>query len=410
MPAFPRLQGLKLQKQSEIDRYYMARALKLASRGLYTTYPNPAVGCIFVRQGRIIGEGWHHKTGQPHAEIMAINNAGGDVKGATAYVTLEPCSHFGRTPPCALRLVHEQVARVVVAAGDPNPKVSGRGIEILRKAGIAVTEHVLEKEAWFLNRAFMKSIVVSTPFVTLKVAMGIDCGIALEDGQSKWITDERSRRDVQKLRAQCDAVITSLATVLADNPRYSVRYDELPGSARMKVGRHELRQPLKVIIDSGNSLLSSFASKVEELNIFSQGKTLLCCGSSGDSMSFKNINEHTEAIFFPKDALDKEGHLKLKQVLEYLGQRQIRHVLVEAGPRLADAFLKCGLVDELLIYEAPKFLGKSSRRLFALDSPKILDDAVSMELYKVKRLDHDLKIHLLSHDLASKLKAFEEHK
>ncbi|HAH71122.1 MAG TPA: bifunctional diaminohydroxyphosphoribosylaminopyrimidine deaminase/5-amino-6-(5-phosphoribosylamino)uracil reductase RibD [Succinivibrionaceae bacterium] len=397
-------------KQSEIDRYYMARALKLASRGLYTTYPNPAVGCIFVRQGRIIGAGWHHKAGQPHAEIMAIANAGGDVKGATAYVTLEPCSHFGRTPPCALRLVHEQVARVVVAAGDPNPKVSGRGIEILRQAGIEVTEHVLEKEAWFLNRAFMKSIAGSTPFVTLKVAMGIDCGTALEDGQSKWITDERSRHDVQKLRAQCDTVITSLATVIADDPRYSVRYDELPRSARMKVGRHELRQPLKVIIDSRNLLLSAYASKLEELKIFSADHALLCCASSCDDLSEKKLNDHTDAVFFPKDALDKDGHLNLNKVLEYLGSRQIRHVLVEAGPRLADAFLKQDLVDELLIYEAPKFLGKTSRRVFALESPKILDNAVSMEVYKVRKLSHDLKIHLLSHDLASKLKAFEERK
>ena len=275
----------------ESDRRYMMRALRLASFGLYTTYPNPAVGCVFVRDDRIIGAGWHHRAGEPHAEIMAIDNAGGDVSGATAYVTLEPCSHYGRTPPCAARLVSEGVSRVVIAAGDPNPKVSGRGVRILREAGIEVVEHVLEKEAWFLNRAFMKSITGKTPFVTLKTAMSLDASTALKDGQSKWITDARSRSDVQDLRAQCDVIVTSWSTVKADNPKLNVRYDELPQSARMMVRKEDLRQPVKVVIDSAGRFSAGGSLKRSDFEIFKQGRVLLCLADAVDGPVARELDE-----------------------------------------------------------------------------------------------------------------------
>lgn len=207
-----------MSQVSDTDKKFMMQALKLASCGLYTSYPNPAVGCVIVRDGKIIGRGYHHKAGCPHAEIMALQDASFDVEGATVYVTLEPCSHYGRTPPCALKLKELKVKRVVAAADDPNPKVNGKGFKILRDAGIEVTQHVLEKEALFQNRAFMKSITGPIPYVSVKVGMSLDGKTALKDGSSKWITGPESRQKVQDIRAKSDCIITGVNTVIADDP------------------------------------------------------------------------------------------------------------------------------------------------------------------------------------------------
>lgn len=406
VPALPSLQGLifLMTPITESDRHYMKRALKLASFGLYTTYPNPAVGCVFVRDGRIIGAGWHHKAGQPHAEIMAINNAGCDVKGATAYVTLEPCSHYGRTPPCALRLVHEGVSRVVIAAGDPNPKVSGRGIKILRDAGIEVVEHVFEKEAWFLNRAFMKSITTNVPFVTLKVAMSLDGATALKDGQSKWITDECSRSDVQDLRAQSDVIITSWSTVIADNPLMNVRYEQLPLSVRMKVHENDLRQPLKVIIDSQGRFSKQYTYKRSNYAIFNSGKVLLCVARNVENPELLELDEHVSELLLPQ----QNGHISLKVLLEYLGSKQYRRCMVEAGSKLTGAFTAQGLFDELYAYIAPKILGNDSRRAFDCTSPSLLKDAEQYVLFSSEKLKADVRLHYVSRSLNERLCAFEE--
>ena len=224
----------------------MMQALKLASCGLYTSYPNPAVGCVIVRDGKVIGEGYHHAAGQPHAEIMALADANYDVEGATVYVTLEPCSHYGRTPPCALKLVEMKVSKVVVAADDPNPKVNGRGFQILKEAGIEVVQHVLEKESLYQNRAFFKSIQGPYPYVSVKVAMSLDGKTALADGSSKWITGERSRQKVQDIRAKSDCIITGVNTVIADDPQLNVRYETLRKKYLKKIDREYIRQPLKV--------------------------------------------------------------------------------------------------------------------------------------------------------------------
>ena len=388
----------------ESDRRYMMRALRLASFGLYTTYPNPAVGCVFVRDDRIIGAGWHHRAGEPHAEIMAIDNARGDVSGATAYVTLEPCSHYGRTPPCAARLVSEGVSRVVIAAGDPNPKVSGRGVRILREAGIEVVEHVLEKEAWFLNRAFMKSITGKTPFVTLKTAMSLDASTALKDGQSKWITDARSRSDVQDLRAQCDVIVTSWSTVKADNPKLNVRYDELPQSARMMVRKEDLRQPVKVVIDSAGRFSAGGSLKRSDFEIFKQGRGLLCRADAVDGPVARELDEHVTEVLLPQAG----DHVSLKALLEYLGGMQYRRVMVEAGAGLCGAFIQQELYDELYVYVAPKILGNSSRRAFDCPSPIMLKDCSEAVLHAADKLDHDVRLHYLSPRLNEALKAFEE--
>lgn len=395
---------------TESDRRYMMRALELASHGLYTTYPNPAVGCVFVRGDQIIGEGWHHKAGQSHAEVMAIENAGGDVKGATAYVTLEPCSHYGRTPPCALRLVEEGVARVFIAAGDPNPKVSGKGVKILRDAGIDVIEHVMEREAWFLNRAFMKAIVSPTPFVTAKIGMSLDGAIALKNRESKWITDEVSRQDVQDLRAQCDCIITTFETVKADDPLMNVRYDELPAGTRAKVSKSDLRQPLKIVVNT-DGILDEFSGNkcrdIDEFRIFKEGRTIIVEAGDMFSIPETKLNDHVSIVRL--QGCQDGDFLSLKGLLEYLGTLKIRHVMVEAGPTFTNALLKADLVDELYIYQAPKFLGNEAYSAFIdIESPRKLKDAKSLVLHDVEKLKNDIRIRLLSKSIARQYDALTE--
>ncbi|MGN0909000.1 MAG: bifunctional diaminohydroxyphosphoribosylaminopyrimidine deaminase/5-amino-6-(5-phosphoribosylamino)uracil reductase RibD [Succinivibrio sp.] len=387
---------MKQEKQEKLDRRYMARALELASHGLYTASPNPAVGCVIVRGGKIIGEGWHHHAGEGHAEIMALSDAGGSVKGATAYVTLEPCSHYGRTPPCAVRLVHEGIRRCVIAVGDPNPKVSGRGIKILQSAGIEVKSGVLESKAWFLNRAFMKAITHSRPFVTLKSGMSLDAKIALKDGQSQWITGQRARACGMDLRARCDAVITGSGTVIADNPRLSVRYDELPPKARKLVSREEVRQPLKVVLDSRARL------NPEDFDLFnSGGRVLWCTALKGRSQEIRKeaLNDRVTRVFLPVE----DGRISLGALLDFLGAMQLRRVLVEAGGTLGGAFIASALVDEIYAFVAPSFLGIESQPAFALPAPRELSSAPRFVLHSVKKLGHDVRLHYLGAKVAEAL-------
>ena len=381
-----------MKNSKKLDRRYMARALKLASYGLYTTYPNPAVGCVFVRGGKIIGEGWHHHAGQPHAEIMALKSAGGDVRGATAYVTLEPCSHYGRTPPCALRLTREGISRCVVASGDPNPLVSGKGLAILKEAGIEVETGVLDAKAWFLNRAFMKAITSNLPFVTLKSGMSLDARTALPSGESEWITCEKSRCKVQDLRARSDAIVTGSGTVIADDPRLSVRWDELPEKARARLPREEVRQPLKVVLDSRARLDPG------KYRIFKEGKVLWCTGSdfgSGNPESVE-LDSHVTQLRLPRDP---KGHISLKALLQCLGAMQIRRLMVEAGSRLSGAFLGQGLCDELYVFAAPKILGADARPAFDTPAPEKLDQALGFALHSVKKCGGDVRLHYVRREL-----------
>ncbi len=379
---------MKEKSQEKLDRRYMARALKLASHGLYTASPNPAVGCVIVRGGKIIGEGWHHRAGEGHAEIMALENAGGSVKGATAYVTLEPCSHYGRTPPCAVRLVHEGIKRCVIAVGDPNPKVSGRGVRILESAGIEVKSGVLEKKAWFLNRAFMKGITQNRPFVTLKSGMSLDSKVALKNGQSQWITGQRARACGMDLRARCDAVITGSGTVMADNPRLSVRYDELPSKAKKLVSREDTRQPLKVVLDSRARLNPA------DWDLFKTGgKVLWCTALKGRAQETRKeqLDDRVTRLYLPAEG----GRISLPSLLDYLGGLQLRSVLVEAGGVLSGAFIASGLVDEIYAFVAPALLGDSSQAAFALEAPQALANAQRFKLHSVKKLGEDARLHYL---------------
>jgi len=374
-----------LSTVTKTDIKYMKQALKLASCGLYTSYPNPAVGCVIVRDGKILGKGYHHKAGQPHAEVMALTDANFDVKGATAYVTLEPCSHYGRTPPCALKLVEMKVKKVVVAADDPNPKVNGKGFKILRDAGIEVVQHVLEKKALFQNRAFMKSITSPYPYISLKVGMSLDAKTAMFDGSSKWITNDKSRLKVQDLRAKSDCIITGCNTVIADNPKMNVRYEEFPKKKLDKIDKMFIRQPLKVILDTHAKL------DINKYQIFKEGEVLLCRGTTDKEQynMVRKLNEFVTEILLPID----EEHIDLHSLLLHLGALKIRRVFVEAGATLLSSFINQGLYDELYAFTAAKFVGGNGKSAFNVNDPVSLDKCQKLKLHKVKTFGTDVLLH-----------------
>ena len=319
-------------QQAILDAQYMARALELARRGHYTTHPNPRVGCVIVRDGQIVGEGWHVRAGEPHAEVHALRAAGELARGATAYVTLEPCSHHGRTPPCADALVNAGVARVVAAMQDPNPEVAGRGLQRLAQAGIATQSGVLEGEARKLNEGFLKRMEHGLPFVRVKLAMSLDGRTAMQSGESQWIPGPAARSAVQRLRAQASVVLTGADTVLVDNARLTVRADEL-GLDAQQTALVMSRPPLRVLVDG-------------------------------------RLRVPLDAPFF------------------------------KAGPRLAGAFARQGLVDEFQIFIAGKFLGSSARPL--LDWPLAqMKDAAELKITEIRAVGDDWRVIAIPVPLAS---------
>jgi diaminohydroxyphosphoribosylaminopyrimidine deaminase/5-amino-6-(5-phosphoribosylamino)uracil reductase len=324
----------------------MQRALELAARGLYTTDPNPRVGCVLVRDGLVVGEGWHERAGESHAEVRALRSAGGGARGATAFVTLEPCSHTGRTPPCADALIAAGVARVVCAVGDPNPKVRGSGIERLRAAGIEVTVGTLAQEARALNVGFFSRFERGRAFIRLKLAMSLDARTAPAAGGRAWITGEAARADVHSWRARSSAVLTGAGTVRVDDPRLDVRLDYGPW----------IRQPRRVVLDP--NLSCAAAARVydgDEALIFAAGDT-------GAAAAPELLGGRIPIARVPRLG---QG-LDLRAVIERLAVLEVNELLVECGPRLAAAFLAADLVDELLLYVAPGFLGADAPPLAAL--------------------------------------------
>src|ERR1700688_2146361 len=332
---------------SMLDGARMARALELAEQGLYTTDPNPRVGCVLVRDGEVVGEGWHARAGEPHAEVMALRAAAGRARGAVAYVTLEPCCHTGRTPPCADALIAAGITGVVCAAVDPNPKVAGGGIKHLEAAGIAVTVGLLATQARALNIGFFSRFERGRPFIRLKLAMSLDARTAPSGGGSAWITDEASRADVQVWRARSSAILTGAGTVRVDNPRLDVRLDYGPW----------VRQPLRVVLDTESTCAP--ASK-----IFHDGHALIFAASDApersDASERGGMPVRTERV--PRSARG----LDLEAVVGRLALLEVNELLVECGPQLAGAFLEANLVDELILYVAPHFLGTEAPPLAAL--------------------------------------------
>ncbi|WP_434655311.1 bifunctional diaminohydroxyphosphoribosylaminopyrimidine deaminase/5-amino-6-(5-phosphoribosylamino)uracil reductase RibD [Pseudomonas sp. R3-56] len=362
-------------QQAVLDAHYMARALELARRGHYSTHPNPRVGCVIVRDGVVVGEGWHIRAGEPHAEVHALRAAADKARGATAYVTLEPCSHHGRTPPCADALVNAGVARVVAAMQDPNPEVAGRGLQRLAQAGIATQSGVLEGEARKLNEGFLKRMEHGLPFVRVKLAMSLDGRTAMESGESQWITGPAARSAVQRLRAQACVVLTGADTVLADNARLTVRADEL-GLDAEQTALAMSRPALRVLVD-GRLRVPLDAP------FFRAGPALVATCMAVE----EQYANGPECMIIAGE----DGQVDLHRLLLELAARGVNEVLVEAGPRLAGAFARQGLVDEFQIFIAGKFLGSTARPL--LDWPLAqMKDAPQLQITDIRAVGDDWRV------------------
>lgn len=371
----------------------MARALQLAAQGLYTTDPNPRVGCVIVAAGQVIGEGFHARAGEPHAEVHALRAAGERVRGATVYVTLEPCSHHGRTGPCADALVAAQPARVVVAMQDPNPQVSGQGIAKLRAAGIAVEVGVLEAQARALNPGFIARMTRGTPFVRVKLAMSLDGRTAMADGDSKWITGPEAREDVQRLRARSGAVLTGAGTVWIDDPALTVRVQDWRHGDYGSAGVLPVRQPLRVVLDRELRVAAASRLVVGD-GVASAGPVLVVTDAAllatGDGQArAAALREQAGLTVLGLPA--PGGRIDLPALLAELGRREVNELLVEAGATLAGAFVAAGLVDELVIYTAPLLLGSSARPL--LDLPIAgMAGRIPLILQEVRQVGGDIRM------------------
>ena len=416
------------------DRVFMARAIRLASQGLYTTDPNPRVGCVIVKEGLVVGEGWHRRAGSPHAEPLALAAAGDAARGGTAYVSLEPCCHHGRTPPCTEALLAAGVARVVVAMTDPNPLVAGSGLDRLRAGGMVVEQGLLEAEARRLNPGFIKRMERGLPHVRLKLAASLDGRTAMATGESQWITSAAARRDVQFLRARSSAILTGVGTLLADDPSLNVRLSpaDLPG-----VGPGgTVRQPLRVVVDS--RLRTPPTARLLSL----PGQTLIACldldadrDAPGDRESFapgpggraadgaatraaNRVATHTADRIATPDLdcdLDFDGQaeraarleaagagilrvppgpdgLHLESLLRFLARMEINEVLIEAGATLAGSGLQAGLVDELVLYLAPHLMGDAGRGLFHLPGLERMSDRLALQIQDLRLIGPDLRV------------------
>lgn len=353
------------------DQNYMARALELARRGLNTAHPNPRVGCVLVKEDSVIGEGWHWQAGAPHAEANALAAAGDKAQGATAYVTLEPCSHTGRTPPCADALIEAGVARVVLAVEDPNPQVAGTGIERLRAAGITVETGLLREAAEELNCGFLSRMRRGRPWVRVKLAASLDGRTALASGESNWITGEAARLDVQRWRARSSAILTGIGTVLADNPRLNVRLPETE------------RQPLRVVLDSTLRIGA-------DAQIFQRaGDVLVLHGSRANELRAAELKRNGVQL---AAVADSENGLDLAAVLTELTARDQNEVWVEAGATLAGAMVDADLADELIVYLAPDLLGSDGRPLLHLPGIERMDQRRHFEWHDLRRIGRDLRL------------------
>lgn len=362
-----------------LDARHMARALRLAAKGLATTDPNPRVGCVIADGERVLGEGFHARAGGPHAEIEALRAAGGPVRGATAYVTLEPCSHHGRTPPCADALVEAGLRRVVFAAGDPNPRVNGNGASRLAAAGIVVEGGLMEAEARALNPGFLSRMLRGRPFVRLKLAATLDGRTGLGPGAGRWITGEAARADVQRLRARSGAILTGIGTVLADDPRLDVR---LPGATR---------QPLRVVLDRRLALPASarLLDPPGEVLVFTAARAM----PGADALAARGARI---------ESLPEGGRgLDLAAMLARLAALEVNELMVEAGPALAGALLESGLVDEFVLYLAPALLGPEARPLAVLPPLADMRDRLGFDILDSRRVGADLRLTLSPRNVPS---------
>jgi diaminohydroxyphosphoribosylaminopyrimidine deaminase/5-amino-6-(5-phosphoribosylamino)uracil reductase len=381
-----------------IDQAMMARALRLAERGLFTTQPNPRVGCVIAQGGEIVGEGWHQRAGEPHAEVFALRAAGEQARGATAHVTLEPCGHHGRTPPCAEALIEAGIARVVVASEDPNPKVAGAGIQRLRDAGIAVECGPMREVARELNRGFFSRFERGRPWVRVKLAMSLDGRTALANGQSKWITNDAARADVQRWRARSSAILTGAGTARADDPRLTVRIGKVirgaasdrhpvsPATAARDasgIAQAQPFRPLRVVLDARLDALALHANLLD-----GTAPTLVLHAPGAEVQD----GRHTRVELTEVPLAAHERGLDLDVVLRLLAARGINELQVEAGPTLCGALLDADLVDELLLYVAPTLLGDSARPLLALSPLQSMADRRDWRVVDRRAIGQDQRL------------------
>ena len=358
------------------DYRYMGIALQLAKKGTYTTDPNPRVGCVVVKNQQIVGQGWHERAGGPHAEIHALRQAGENAQGATVYVTLEPCSHYGRTPPCADALIEAKVARVVAAMQDPNPLVAGEGLKKLAAAGIRIhTENgVLQSQAEALNPGFIKRMRQQRPYVRCKLAMSVDGRTAMANGESRWITGEDARRDVHCLRARSSAMLTGINTVLADDPSLNARLDNMDDE--------DIVQPIRVVVDSQLRMPAN-------AKMLSLPGTTIVATVNRDENKIQQLQQSGAEVVLVEE---KSGRVDLSALMEVLAQRQINEVMVEAGPTLNGELLQQNLVDELIIYMAPCIMGDVARGLFTLPGLEKMHDRIELTINDIRAVGRDWRI------------------
>jgi diaminohydroxyphosphoribosylaminopyrimidine deaminase/5-amino-6-(5-phosphoribosylamino)uracil reductase len=368
---------------SSDDYHFMQRAIMLAKEGHFTTSPNPRVGCVLVNKGKVVGEGYHQKAGEGHAEVNALTMAGEKAKGATAYVTLEPCSHYGRTPPCAEGLIKAGVKHVVAAMVDPNPKVAGNGLKMLEQAGISTQHGLLTAAAEALNIGFIKQMTSGLPYVRCKLAASLDGKTAMKNGESKWITSPQARQDVQRLRAQSCAIISGADSILIDNAKMTVRWSEL-GELKNSYKKEMVRQPVRVVIDTKNRLTPHLA-------FFNENSPIILIRNTIENIhQWPHFVKQVPLPFAPTST--GEQYIDLHALLKYLAQLNLNDVLIESGARLAGAFIEQDLVDELILYQAPKLMGADSKSLVNMKSIENLSQAKELNISDIRMIGKDIRI------------------
>ena len=377
-------QGTENAVWTEFDRQTMALALQLAKKGEFTARPNPMVGCVIVKNGEIIGQGWHQKSGQAHSEVNALDEAGEQAKDATCYVTLEPCAHTGKTAPCAQALIKAGVKQVIAAMEDPFPEVAGKGFEILHQAGILVKVGLYEEQARALNRGFISRVVNKKPFVTCKLAMSLDGRTALADGSSKWITGPAARSDVQKLRARQDAILTGMGTLLADDPSLTVRPEDCTDESLTQAFDIGLSQPVRILLDKKAD--ASISAKLFN----SSGKVIWMMEAENLAKAKEVLNENN-GIESGNIEIGEFNPNNLSDLLTSLAEAKVNHLLIEAGHQLAGAFLQQGLIDELIVYVAPKLMGNEGMGLFQLNIAS-MKDTINLTLKETRHLGDELRL------------------
>ncbi|MBA6351714.1 MULTISPECIES: bifunctional diaminohydroxyphosphoribosylaminopyrimidine deaminase/5-amino-6-(5-phosphoribosylamino)uracil reductase RibD [unclassified Colwellia] len=372
-----------MKEFSAEDYRFMQRAIMLAKQGHFTTSPNPRVGCVLVKDGEIVGEGFHQKAGEGHAEVNALAMAGKNAQGATAYVTLEPCSHYGLTPPCAKGLILAGIKHVIAAMVDPNPKVAGNGLKMLAQAEISSQHGLLRQAAEDLNVGFIKQMTTGLPYVRCKLAASLDGKTAMKNGESKWITSPQARQDVQRLRAQSCAIISGADSILTDNAKMTVRWSEL-GELKASYQKEDVRQPIRVIIDTKNRLTPNLALFNEHSPIILIRRTI------------ENIHQwphFVRQVVLPVvNTLANEQQIDLHALLQYLAKLNLNDVLIESGARLAGAFIEKNLVDELILYQAPKLMGADSKSLVNMTSIESLSQAKELNIIDLRMIGKDIRI------------------